>query len=87
MTAAFKRARYVAIKVQVHCENLCYDVEDFSLLTRLCCKSLESGVSRDSLFSILDTSSCLKELLQTCFGSYLILVLFRIVVWSVVFND
>ena len=29
----------------------------------------------------------LKELLQTCFCSYLILLLFRIVVWGVVFNE
>ena len=54
---------------------------------RLCCTPLDPGVLRARLFSILMLSSRLKELLQICFGSYLILVLFRIVVWNVVFND
>ena len=38
-----------------------------------------------SSFSILMPSSRLKELLQTCFVSYLLLVFFANVVWSVVF--
>ena len=52
-----------AIKVQVHCENLGYGVERHNSL-RLCyTSSLESGVSRACLFSVLMMSSRLKELL------------------------
>ena len=88
-TAAFNHCS--AIKVHVHCDSLDYDVERrfIHVILRDCCTSLEFFLyclEYASVFNLM-TSSCLKEFLQACFRSYLIVVLFRIVVWSVVLNE
>ena len=62
--AVFKLAHRAAIKVQVHCESLGYDVERRFVILRdyACCTF--AGIL--PLFLVLMTSSSLKELLQNC---------------------
>ena len=79
--AAFKQAYREAIKVQVHCESLGYDVERCSVILRdyACCISLEFFLQcfeRASVFNFDDIQS-----LEVALTNLLSIVLFRIVVW------